>query len=249
MTQPPPPNGDPTSWQGPPQYGSTGQGGFAPQPGYPQPGYPQQGYSQQVLHVDPPKKKRGGCMKVGLIALGVLVALGVIIGASGGGDDPATVTSDGASSEASNDVADADSASSGIPFMGKTDRDTGAVAGETITRDDIAITATPLEAFPSNGYSEAQLCTTVTFQNNSDSQESFGSYDWSMQDPNGTSRSSSFMNPSSAPDLSMGEVAPGGQVSGAICFDGSAAAIPGEYVLLYTGNIFSSKRLGWVNQL
>lgn len=248
MTQPPSPQGDPTAWQGQPQYGGGPQGGFAPQQGYPQQGYPNQGYSQQVFHVDPPQKKRGGCMKIGLIALGVLVALGVIIGATSGGDDSATVTSGSGSSEPAGGAVD-EAADSGVPFMGKTEKDTGATAGETITMDGIAITAAPLQAYPSDGYSEPQLCTTITVLNNGDSQESFNPFDWSLQDPNGAARSSSFMNRSDAPDLSSGQLAPGGQTTGAVCFDGDASAVPGEYVVLYTGNVFLSERLGWVNQL
>lgn len=244
MTQPPPPQGgqDP-NWQGQPQYGGQPQGGFPQQGGYPQGGYPQQGYQNQ-----PPQKKRGGCMKIGLIILGVLVVLGIIIAAIGGGDDDSATVSSGDGASENADGASDDSAGGGVQFMGKTDRDTGAVAGDTITKGDISITTTPLEPYPSNGFSEPQLCTTVSIQNNSDSQESFGSWDWSMQDPNGTSRNSSYMNPTAAPDLSIGEIAPGGQTSGAICFDGDPSAVPGEYVVLYTGNVFLSDRLGWVNQ-
>lgn len=238
MTQSPPPNGGQNpNWQGQPQYGGQPQGGFL-HPG----GYPQQGFQNQ-----PAPKKKGGCMKVGLIILGILIVIAIIVSVTGSGDDSPTVSSNGGNSEAA-DSGDGDASGGGVEFMGKTDADTGANAGETITMNDIAITAAPLEPYPSNGFSEPQLCTTVTFQNNSDSQESFGSYDWSMQDPNGTSRSSSYRNETNSPDLSIGEIAPGGQTSGAICFDGDPSALPGEYVLLYTGNIFLSDRLAWVNQ-
>lgn len=224
-----PQNGPGPNWQGQPHQG----------------GFPQQGFQNQA-----PPKKKGGCMKFGLIALGVLIVLVIIIAAtSGGGDDSASVSSGSESSESNGgDTAPGDSTGDGVQFMGKSDKDTGANAGDTITKKDIAITTTPLELAPSNGFSEAQVCTTVTIQNNGDSQESFNTFDWTMQDPNGTSRNSSFMSSDNVPSLSSGEIAPGGQTSGAVCFDGDPSALPGEYVVLYTGNIFTSDRLGWVNQ-
>lgn len=245
MSQPPPPQGgqDP-NWRGQPQYGGQSQGGFPQQGGYSHQG----GYQQQGFQNQPPQKKRGGCMKIGLIILGVLVVIAIIIAVTSGGDDDSASVSSGSDSSESADGASGDSAGGGVEFMGKSEDDTGANAGDTITMSDIAITTSPLEPYPSDGFSEPQLCTTVTIQNNGDSAESFNPFDWTMQDPNGAARNSSFMNRSSSPDLSSGQLAPGGQTSGAICFDGDPSAVPGEYVVLYTGNVFLSDRLGWVNQ-
>lgn len=233
MSQPPNyPQGNPNqNWQGQPQQG-----------GYPQQAFnPQGGYQQQ-----PAPKKKGGCMKIGLIVLGVIIVLGIIIGVAGGGDDSGDSSSAGGSGQDS--AQDSGAVDSGIDFNGKTDDDLGANAGETISQNDLAITTTPLETRQSQ-YSPTQLCTTITIENNSDQQQSFNMFDWQMQDPNGASQSGMPPFDSSGSGLSSGEIAPGGQTTGDICFEGDPATMPGEYVVLYQGNIFVSDRLGWVNQL
>lgn len=226
MTQPPqPPQGtpDPNWQQGPP-----------PQ----QYGHPQQGYPQQ-----PPPKKKGGCMKIGLIVLGVLVLLVIIITAvSSGDDDSPTVTSGDNSAQ---DAAQDDP--SGVDFQGKTDKDTAANAGDTITKDGVATTSTPLIAETTVLGSQI-VCTTITLTNDGDKPLNFNSIDWKLQDPNGASRMTTYGGDRA--ELSFGDLAPGGQVSGDICFDGDPAAQPGQYVVLNDGLIsFSSDRLAWVNNL
>lgn len=224
MTQPPQhPQGSPEpNWQqGPPQQ---------------QFGYPQQGYPQQ-----PPPKKKGGCMKIGLIVLGVLVLIVIIIAAvSSGEDDSSTVTpGDNSSQGATQDE------SSVVDFQGKTDKDTAAIAGDMITKDGVATTSTPLVAETTVIGSQI-MCTTITIKNDSDKPVNFNSIDWKMQDPNGASRMTTYGGDRA--ELSFGDLAPGGQVSGDVCFDGDPAAQPGQYVVLNDGFIsFSSNRLAWVN--
>lgn len=243
MSQPPqhPQGGPNQNWQGQPQQGGYPQQGFGPQGGY-----PQQGYQQQ------PPKKKGGCMKVGLIILGVLIVLGIIIAAvSGGNDDSSTVSSGEGSSQDSRSGAGGDSgekAGGGVAFMGKTDKDTGANAGETITQKKIAITTTPLQAKQSQ-FMPPQLCTTITIKNDGDKQHAFNMFDWKMQDPNGAAKNGMPPFDNSGSAFNSGEIAPGGQTTGDLCFDGDPASSPGEYVVLYQGNVFLSDRLAWVNRL
>lgn len=206
----------------------------------PQPGQYPQGYPQQPPQ---PQKKRGGCLKVGLIILAVVIVLGVVIAALGGGDDSPTVSSDGGNSQDSGEQP-----GGGIDFQGKTDKDTGANAGETITQNDVAITTTPLEVRQAE-YLPTQICTNITIQNNSGDQKPFNMFDWKLQDPNGAAISGTppYDNPTGG--FNSGDLAPGGQTSGDLCFDGDPAAMPGQYIVLYQGNIFLSDRLAWVNQL
>lgn len=226
MTQPPiDPQGNPgQNWQGQ----------------QPQGGYPQQGYQQQ-----PPPKKKFGCMKIGLIILGVLILLAIIMTAVSGGDDEGpTVSSSDESSQDSTDGTDVDS---GVTFQGKTDKDTAANAGDTITKDGVATVSSPLTV-ETNPLGESQLCTTVTIKNDSDEQVSFNTLDWNLQNPNGASMMSTFGGSGAA--LSSGQLAPGGQTSGDVCFDGNPSAMPGEYIVINDGYIsFSSDRLAWVNTL
>lgn len=224
MTQQPPHsqgNPDPNWQQGPP-----------PQ----QFGYPQQGYQPQ-----PPPKKKGGCMKVGLIVLGAFILLAIIVAAVSGGDDesPSVSSGDNSSQGAAQDEAP------GVPFQGKTDKDTSANAGDTITKDGVATTSTPLTV-ESTPFGSQIMCTTITIKNDSDDPVSFNSIDWKMQDPNGAARMTTYGGDRA--ELSFGDLAPGGQVSGDVCFDGDPAAQPGQYVVLNDGFIsFSSNRLAWVN--
>lgn len=226
MSQPPNQSqGNPNqNWQGPNPHG----------------GYPQQGYQPQ-----PPPKKKGGCMKVGLIVLGILIVLVIIIAAISSSDDSPTVSPGENSSQGTG--GESGEGDEGVPFQGKTDRDTSANAGDTITEDGVATTTSPLTT-ETNALGDTLLCTTVTIENGSDEQASFNTLDWNLQNPNGASTSVSFGG--SGEDLSSGQLAPGGQTTGDVCFDGDPSQMPGEYVVLNDGFIsFSSARLAWVNQL
>lgn len=228
------PQGDPNqNWQSQPPQGGYPQQGFGPQGGYPQ---------------QPPKKKFG-CMKIGLIALAALIVLGIIIAAVSGGDDSPTVGSgDNSSQDSGSGEGSGEVAGGGVAFMGKTDKDTGANAGETITQKNVAITTTPLQTKQSE-FMPPQLCTTITIKNDGDQQQSFNMFDWKMQDPNGAAKNGMPPFDNTGSGFDSGEIAPGGQTTGDLCFDGDPAVAPGEYVVLYQGNVFLSDRLAWVNQL
>ena len=66
--------------------------------------------------------------------------------------------------------------------------------------------------------------------------------DWKLQDPAGAIRRISL---GSDNDLSSGELAPGGTVSGQVCFDAKSGA-QGTWTVIYEGGIFGSENLSWV---
>ena len=180
-------------------------------------------------------------MKTGLIVFGVLVLVAVIIAAlSSGDDDSPSVTPGDNSSQGS-----AQDESSGVDFQGKAQGDTAANAGDSIPKDEVSTTSSPLTA-ESTTFGSQVMCTTITINNGSDKPVNFNSIDWKMQDPNGVARMTTYGGDRA--ELSFGDLAPGGQVSGDVCFEGDPAAQPGQYVVLNDGFIsFSSNRLAWVN--
>lgn len=253
-----PPGGDPNQYgQGNPQYsgqqypqGQSSQGGY-PQGGYPQGGYPQgQNPQQGQGYGPPPKKKR----KWPWIVLGVIVLLILAAALGGGGDDKPDSAS--GSSNSTNTEAGAAPASepasepasppdNGITWPGKTNDDVGANAGDTVDQEGVVTTAAPLEEVSS--VLGENLCSLVTIVNNTGENQSFGTFDWSLLDPAGTIKSSTY-----AADINLlesGETAPGGTATGNVCFDIPTGSPPGQYVVLFEKTFsFSSDRIGWINQ-
>ena len=231
-TTPPSPQ-DPDRRDTPP-YGPPG--GNIP-PGYtgggPPGAYPP-GYYQQP---PPPKKRR----KWPWIVIGVVVlffggCIAIIASSTGGDDEPTVSSGDGGGGQA---------ADTGLTFQGKTDGDTAANAGDSVTVDDVTTTTTPL-ADVTDPYSSV-LCTTVTINNAGDDPADFAEFDWKLQDPAGAIRNTWITGRPNI--LSYGNVAPGGTATGDVCFDNRAGSPPGQYVVLYDPSFdFSSDRVGWINQ-
>ena len=68
-----------------------------------------------------------------------------------------------------------------------------------------------------------------------------------LQDPNGVKFAPSFGGV--ANKLNSGPVAPGGTVSGDMCFANPPTSSTGQYVVLYdVPFIFTAARVGWVDQ-
>ncbi|MFE7416404.1 DUF4352 domain-containing protein [Rhodococcus sp. NPDC057529] len=224
--QPPPPNAE----HQPGRPGSYPPGQYPP--GQYPPGYPPQGYYQQP----PPKKRRvWPWILIGVVVLFFGGCFAIIAGMSGG--DDATVTSGGGG--------DNQPADSGLTFPGKQSGDTAANAGDSVTLDDVATTTTPL--FDTTTFSTPYLCTTITINNAGNTSASFNTFDWKLQDPAGAIRNSSFTGTEN--QLNSGEVAPGGTASGDVCFDNPQGSPPGQYVVLNDPSfVFSSDRIGWINQ-
>lgn len=195
-------------------------------------------YQQQ-----PPAKKRRVWPWVVIGVPVLLIGACTAIVAGSGGDTETSVTK--ASGEASAPAADGNETNTGPEFPGKLDDDTAAVGGDTITRDDLAYTVGPLEN--ANSDFGDYLCSSVTIKNVGSKQNDFNGYfDWSLQDATGTIRDATF-----APEkqlLNSGDLAPGGQTGGDICFEARDGAGPGTYVVLFEDTFsLSSDRLAWVN--
>ena len=133
----------------------------------------------------------------------------------------------------------------GPTFQGQQQGDTVAEAGQSITLDDVVTTATPLAEGQMLG-TTAVLCSTVTIVNNGDDAASFnGGFDWKLQDPQGAARGTTLGGSDAL--LSAGELAPGGTVSGDVCFDNPTGA-PGQYAVIYEPAFsVSGDRAVWVN--
>ncbi|WP_181781932.1 DUF4190 domain-containing protein [Pseudonocardia pini] len=131
----------------------------------------------------------------------------------------------------------------GPSFPGKKDGDVALPAGGTVTFDGLAVTSTPLRAGDSTF--ERTLCTTVSYANGGTSTASFSMFDFELQDPAGAILSPTFFG--GGKGLDTGELAPGGKVSGDVCFEDKAQT-NGVYVVLYEPNMFISERGAFLTQ-
>ena len=111
--------------------------------------------------------------------------------------------------------------------------------GDTLVSEGLAVTASPLTNTTWAGMS--LTCSNVTYKNGSAEEKSFnGLFDWKIQDPAGVIRNTSIGGDDA---LSAGQLAPGGTVSGNVCFDRGTA---GEYTLTMEPlSLFSSESLTW----
>ena len=75
---------------------------------------------------------------------------------------------------------------------------------------------------------------TVTYTNGGSQEASFNVYDWKAQDTQGAQRSQTFYSGDDVVSLGSGTLAPGGTVTGAVCFDG------GITKALYYASMFSN---------
>lgn len=167
-----------------------------------------------------------------------IVAVAIVATVSGGGDDKPTVSGSGSSG------GDSAAPAAGPTFQGQTEDDTTAEPGQTITIDDVAITASPL--FDGDNTFGATLCSTITIVNDSSNSESFNLFDYNLQDPNGATRQIGMGG--SGTELNSGELAAGGgTVTGDVCFD-NATAMTGTFALTYAPAFsLSNERAVWVS--
>ncbi len=196
------PQGPPQGWQQPQgapqgwQQGPQGQQQYGPPPGWAPPGASPQGGGE-------PPRKRGRLRKLLLIVGAVLVSVvACTFAVSGGGSDPAPTAPGTAAPEPNADPSPAEDDLTGN-------------AGETITMGEVAITSTPLVTGTS-GYTET-LCTTATIVNSGDEAVPFNPLYWKLQDPQGAARTATFTPGETG--MSSGELAPGGTVTGDVCFE------------------------------
>lgn len=81
---------------------------------------------------------------------------------------------------------------------------------------------------------------TVTYTNGGSSEASFNVYDWKAQDTQGAQRSQTYYSGDDVVSLGSGTLAPGGTVTGAVCFDGGITK-----ALYYASMFTSSTTASW----
>lgn len=182
---------------------------------------------ERIAYVE--KKKKGGCMKWGAIIIGAIILIIILATAFGGGDD----SDSDSSSDAQND-SEAEQVEEGTDFA----------LGETYTTGDGMEIVVNNFSLVSDALGQ-NACADVTYTNNGDEQTSFqGYWDWKAQNPAGVITDPTFGGDNS---LSSGDLAPGGTVSGSVCFDSTE---PGEYRLVYEPTLsFSGDTATWVANL
>ena len=166
------------------------------------------------------------------IVLVLLVVLTSCTIALGGGTDTATGPETATPSPAapartgSAPAAPAAPVQPAVTYPGRLDTDNVADAARTTDFDNVRTTATNLVAAKTP--LSSGLYSTVTHVNNDKDSLSFNIFEWKLQDPSGVARSIGIFGDN---DLGSGELAPGGTVTGNVCFDGDA--VRGQYVLIY----------------
>lgn len=172
--------------------------------------------------------------------LAVIVVIAVIAAVSGGGgsDSGAKVSDPQPSTGADDSSAPASQGQSGALD-----------AGATTVVDDVTLTSTPLTAVdPAYPGGSAYLCTTVSYKNGGDDPQPFNPFDWKLQDPQGASRDATFGGTDN--DLSSGDLAVGGSVSGDVCFEDPNGGAPGTYTVIYKPSFGfnADDTASWINQ-
>lgn len=130
-------------------------------------------------------------------------------------------------------------------FPGQRDGDVVVEPGEPVSFGGSEVTAGELEqrSTPIGDY----LCTEVEYDNGSDEQVSYSSLDWNLQEPGGSIQLATFTGEDD--ELSSGQLAPGGSVSGVVCWD-LPSQDSGTFVVLAEGFLSLSENRGaWVNTL
>lgn len=266
MTQPPPPGGYTPRWPGERPFSGHGA------PPY---GSPAQGPGQYPA----PEKKKAGCFKTVLIALGILVVFILVIGVI------ATVQGDTEDATAAKTEATVDPShkESSEPLQDEPqEQDEGdtvtegghdAAAGETAEEEaadltfrgkqDNDLVTVPGEILSSNkaNYRAAPLrpfttlginvlCTTVAIGNPGGGEVDFSYFEWELQNPNGVIVTPTVFDGGRPTLDGRGTLAPSGVAQGDVCFEGDPAALPGEYIVLRdSSTFFTTKRMAWVNYL
>lgn len=78
-------------------------------------------------------------------------------------------------------------------------------------------------------------CVTVTYENTTNVEQSFNTFDWQLRDTDGVEVTTGFTG--SRDILGSGNLRPGGRKSGDVCFDDQGAGEPESVV--YRGNVFA----------
>lgn len=209
---------------------------YQPQQFNTSPTAPAPSYQNQM---QPPKKK-GGCLKVGLIVLGVIVALGVIGSIFGGGGDNDSVSSVPPSNITSS--TDPEDVPSENPEPKAPEKSSYSL-NEAATCKNTEITVTAIEKSSGKQFDEPKdgmeyVIVTVQYRNVGDSRNiSYNPYDFKLKNSKGQITDQTFTTVDTDTALSSGELAPGGEISGTISFE--APKDDPELILQYRDNVFN----------
>ncbi len=199
-------------------------------------------------------KKKGKGLAIAGLVLGVISCALVLITQSmyGAAIDAASesispsVTASSASSSStssSDDASASDSSAAGSEASSESQEVdyTNLSMGDSSELTDGTIVAVTSVQTGLVNYDDSPLSqVTVTYQNNGDKEVSFNPYDWKAQDAQGALYSQTFYMDGEN-ELSSGDLAPGGSVSGNIYFDGDVTKIS------YYSNMFNdSATASWV---
>lgn len=176
------------------------------------------------------KNKKPIYKKVWFWAIIVIVLLGVIVGTSGGDSEPQKT------GENSNSVSE-------------TTQKTEYRIGDVVELNGASVVVNRVEKSsgdswnaPKNGHE--YVIVEVTIKNTGSSTISYNPFDFKMQNSQGNITDQTWFSSDRNNDLSSGELAPGGSVTGTIPFEEPIG--DKGLVLIYEGNIWDSKQIRFV---
>ena len=105
--------------------------------------------------------------------------------------------------------------------------------GLTVSVDSVDTSLTKYDGSPITAV-------TVTYTNGGSQEASFNVYDWKAQDTQGAQRSQTFYSGDDVVSLGSGTLAPGGTVTGAVCFEGDITK-----ALYYASMFTNSATASW----
>lgn len=207
----------------------------SPQPPYQGDPNQQQGFAAPQQ----PQKKKGGCMKWGLIIVGVLVVIAILSSLFGGDSEDADTD---AASNNDSSANSQDAAVGGEDAAAEEDATTEFAPGQTYTTSkglDVTVNSV---STASDALGSSYIAAEVTYLNNGDEQLDFSPTDWSVQTPAGVV--SDFSITGMDGQLDSGKLTPGGTITGTVFFEGTD---PGEYRIIWEPTFsFSSDSATWI---
>ena len=127
-------------------------------------------------------------------------------------------------------------------FKGQQASDAMPDSHEVVTVFPYRLRARPTNLFTRDEYSTMYMCASVVIQNASTVVLPYNGLDWRLQLPSGEIHRSSIALIDD--EIVVGQIAPGGEVSGGVCFE--SPGIRGPFVLLFQPSYAAGKRGAWI---
>ena len=190
------------------------------------------------------KNKKPIFKRVWFWAIIVVVLLGIVIGTSGGDSEPQKTGENGNSVSATTQKT-GENGNSVSATTQKTEYQIGDIVelnGASVVVNRVEKSSGDSWNAPKNGHE--YVIVEVTIKNIGSSTISYNPFDFKMQNSQGNITEQTWFSSDRNNDLSSGELAPGGSVTGTIPFE---EPIGDEgLVLIYEGNIWDSKQIRFV---